>query len=372
MNLNRVGQSLELSTELAGRAEISYAEPDLLQHLPARRRPSDPFYGRQWQCRNDGSNGGQVGADANLEAAWDLTTGTGTRVAIIDNGMDVGHPDLAAAISGGGYFEDDLSHSDPFVPFVANDKSFPPGDHGTFCMGIAGARGDNGIGVVGGAPSCALMPVACLSDQVGSQTTLARAIAYSAHPRNEDANAPEGEGAHVISCSLGPNSETFLMTSLLRDAIDFAVTEGRSGLGTAVFWAVNNFGFSVSKDQVCSDPNTIAVGRSNRLDYEDGSAFGPELDFIAPGAQVYSTKGEGKYGHGTGTSYAAPLAASVAALLLAREPGLSWQQVRDRLRDSCRKVGPDPYAGPESGGRNDLYGFGRIDAAAALGVPSVP
>lgn len=358
--------SVEDAQRLTDDPRLEYAEPDFLQELPPRARPLDPYYPRQWQWHNDGSNGGVAGADVGAEAAWAATLGDSVRVAVIDNGMDVTHPDLEPGIVGGGYYEEDGMGSATFVAYVMGDKNFPAGDHGTFCLGMAGARWNNQHGGVGGAPRSGLMPVACIPDQVGSQSTLARAVAYAATPRLEDANASADSGAHVMSCSLGPNSGSFYMTSVLRDAIDHAVGQGRGGRGTLVFWAVSNGNEPVSIDDVCSYRNTIAVGRSSRLDLQDGSAYGPALDFLAPGVDVYSTYDGGKYGHGTGTSYAAPCAASVGALVAALNPDFTWQQIRDRMRETCEKIGTDPYIGGGAGGRNDRYGFGRVDAAQAV------
>lgn len=358
-------RSLDVAPTVADRSEVAYAEAQLLQRLPARFRPSDPSYPRQWQWNNDGSSGGLAGADVSAEAAWNTTRGAGVRIAVIDNGFQVNHPDLIDGIQGGGFFEDDGMGSGPFVPLTTSASGFPSGNHGTFCLGMVGAR-LNDVGGCGGAPESMLLPIACLVDQVGTQATLARAVAYAADPTLEDASASASEGADVISCSLGPNGADWLMESVLRDAIDYAVTQGRGGLGTPIFWAVSNGNFPVGRDEVSSYENTIGVGRSSRLDLEDGSAFGPELDFLAPGVEVFSTQQGSRYGSSTGTSYAAPCAASIGGLVLAVDPSLTWSELRDRLRATCDKIGTLGYAGSEFGGRNERYGFGRINAAAAV------
>lgn len=342
-------------------AQVDYAEPQFLQVIGGRHRPTDPRYSMQWQWFNNGSSGGAAGADIRAEAAWNRTRGANTRIAVIDNGMDVSHPDLASAIDWGGYFDDDGTGSGPFVPYPSANASFPGGHHGTFCMGMAGARESNGVHGCGAAPDARLFPIACLPDQVGTQTTLARAIACAADPALEDPAAVGVPGADVIACSLGPNSGDWNMESVLKDAIDYAVTRGRQNLGTPIFWAVSNGEFPVAHDEVCAYSNTIAVGRSNRLDLEDGSAYGPELDFLAPGVEVASTEPGNGFGIATGTSFAAPCAAGVGALVISRFPSLSAADVRLRLRSTCDQIGPGPYVG----GRNDRYGFGRINADRA-------
>ncbi len=105
------------------------------------------------------------------------------------------------------------------------------------------------------------------------------------------------------------------------------------------------------------------MGRSNRHDLEDGSAFGPELDFLAPGRDVYSTAGANRYEFGTGTSYATPLAAGVGALVLSRHPDWTANQVREHLRKTCDKIGGVAY---NQAGHHPEYGYGRINAERAV------
>lgn len=356
----------EAIAELQESSRYRFVEPVLLQPITGRLRPTDPDYHRQWQHHNDGSNGGTAGADIRSEAAWDITKGKGDsramRIAVIDNGIHVNHPDLKPGIIGGGYFEDDITSS-TFVRYKPGDSGFPTGDHGTFCLGMAGARMNNSRGGCGSAPEADLIPIACLNDQVGTQTTLARALAYAADPSREDGSARPEDGADVISVSLGPNGADWTLTSVLEQAILFATEQARGGRGVPVFWAVSNGPFDVSRDEVSSHPNVIAVGRSNRHDEEDGSAFGNELDFLAPGRDVYNSKGSNRYGTGTGTSYATPLAAGVAALVLSRYPDWTADQVRQRLRDTCDKIGGVTY---DAQGRHPEYGFGRINAELAV------
>ena len=153
------------------------------------------------------------------------------------------------------------------------------------------------------------------------------------------------------------------MTQTLQDAIDFVVTNGRGGLGTPIFWAVTNGNFDIQFDEVCSYANTIHVGRSTRMDLEDNCGHGPELDFLATGVDVHSTGSNGGYRNDTGTSFAAPTAAGVGALVLAANPNLTWQEVRQTLRDSCDQIGGVVY---DAAGHNDDYGWGRVNAAEAI------
>src|SRR5262245_38364699 len=360
--------SLEFIQRLQGNSRYRFAEPSLLHELPRRLTPGDPDFPRQWQHDNDGSAGGVFGASIHSKGAWDKTRGRSEtrpiRIAVLDTGMQIDHPDLKAGIIGGGFFTPNNTEADfSFVPIQPGIVEPPVDDHGTFCMGMAGARFNNQLGVSGAAPESDLIAIACAPNGVVNQTTLARAIAYAADPSKEDPTASKNSGADVISCSLGPDfNENWEITSILSEAITFATEEGRDELGTVVFWAVNNNYYPIKDDEVCSHPGVIAVGKSNRYDRMDGSAYGDKLEFLAPGANVYSTKSDSRYGSGSGTSFAAPLAAGVAALILARYPNMSRDDVVKRLQNTCDKIGDVTY----ERGRHRDYGYGRINAEKAV------
>ncbi len=345
---------LEVARRLRHRGEFVYAEPEMIQHLGQRWAPSDPRYGLQWQWENNG-------ADVGAEIAWNHATGAGVRLAIIDLGFDVGHLDLTAAIAphGSGYFERRGIDAD-FMPGLTG---FPDDDHGTFCAGIAAARANNGEGGCGIAFGAELMLVACLNPfGVGRQSTLARAIAYAADPKKEDKRANSPPGADVISCSVGPDDGDWELESRLDEALEFATQKGRNRLGVPIFWAVGNDYHPVARDPVASHPAVIAVGSSTDADLSGGSAWGRPLQFLAPGVEVYSTNSGGRYGRDNGTSFAAPCAAGIAALVLEGHPGLKWKQVRKKLRDACDKVGGVSY----TRGWHKDYGYGRVNAGKAV------
>jgi thermitase len=142
-------------------------------------------------------------------------------------------------------------------------------------------------------------------------------------------------------------------------AIKSAAHEGRGSLGIPIFWAVANDPGPISHDPVCSHPDVIAVGRSRRDGLNDLSASGPELAFVAPGTDVFSTGTGNQFRVRSGTSFATPLAAGVAALVLSLKPNWSAQRVGDLLRESC-----DPIGGLL--GHHNQFGFGRLNAATAV------
>jgi subtilisin family serine protease len=353
------GNAADVCRALMENDEVEFAEPDFIEQVGQRTWPGDPKIGQQWHLRNNGSGGGTTGADISAEAAWDVTNGTGARLAIVDNGFDAHHEDLAFGSLSGWYRQTtDFVDAD----FLPGTNGMPRGDHGTACVGMAGATGNNGKGGCGVAWGAETSMVACLPDQVGTQTTLARALAQAADPSQEIEGANPANGAHVIGCSLGPNSAAWSISQTLREAIEFVTRRARNGRGVPLVWACTNGNFPISADKVASHPDVIAVGRSTYRDEDDGSGFGPELAFLAPGVDVLLPSQGNRYRTTTGTSFAAPCAAGVAALILSANPSLTRAQVRQILADTCDKVGSLPYAG----GRNERFGFGRINAAAAV------
>ncbi len=360
---------LDAAAALSGDSRFQYAEPEFIEYMPGRFTPGDGGFRDQWHLANTGQQDlyegigpGNPGADIGAEVAWDIARGSGVRMAILDNGFDLSHPDLPGVTPTSGYFSYTPNYTD--VVFTQGTAGYPPGDHGTLCAGMALARAGNGVGGCGIAHLADFMAISCANDELSSQTTLARAILHAAFPTLEIPDANPNDGADVISCSLGsPPGQAWTMATILKDAIDSAVNNGRGGKGTPIFWATNDDAVPIGDDDVCSYPNTIAVGMSNRLDEKGYSAYGAELDFLATGVWAFSTSVYGTFRPVTGTSFAAPLAAGVAALMLSACPTLTWQQVRQIMRDTCKKIGGVTY---DAAGHHDDYGYGRINAAAAV------
>ena len=354
--------SLASSVCLEADSRVDSAEPDFIQRIGPRRWQSNaaPL---QWHLFNQGQYQGLPGADINALEAWQFTGGYGINLALIDNGFEISHRDLRNAIHPqSGYFKNIDDDAD--TEFVPSPVGFPLNQHGTFCAGMALARGYNQYGVRGVAPHASFSAIACLADQIGTQTTLARALAYAAKPDLEDEGVYTGMGADVIACSLGPNRGEWRITSCLDLAIEFATREGRDGKGTPVFWAASNTPTSVELDEIASHPDTISVSRSTRQDHYGEAAWGPELDLVAPGVDVASTTLShlGGYSVDLGTSFAAPCAAGVAALILSANSQLTALEVREILENSAEKIGGVPY----ENGKHPLFGHGRVNAGRAV------
>jgi len=341
------GQALERALDIMQDPAVVYAEPDFIECIGQRYTPNDSEFVNQWHHKNIQS-----------ERAWDYSKGDNVSVAIIDNGFHM-HRDLTpGGLSGWFRPTPDLVDAD----FVAGTTNMSGGDHGTACAGMLAARSETGAGGCGVAFQSGLNLIACVPDQVGTQTTLARAIGYAARPSLEPAAQPASMGADVISCSLGPNSAIWTIQQVLSDALDFAATEGRNGKGCAIFWACTNGNFPIGSDEICSHRHVMAVGRSGKNDEDDGCGWGPQLEFLAPGVQVWLPAGDTSYKAVTGASFAAPCAAGAAALALALAPGLHAAELRQLMRDACDKTGSLPYIH----GRNARFGHGRVNTQNAV------
>lgn len=265
-------------------------------------------------------------------------------VAVIDTGVDPHHPDLAANVL-------------PGFDFVENDAVPQDGNgHGTNVAGIIGAALD-GRGVIGVAPRTRLLPVRVLdSDGVGYMSWIANGILYAA------------DRAQILNLSLGgADSQT------LRDAINYAA----DARGRLVIVAAGNCGDSNYSYNGCTQINQPqypgAYGNAMAVaavtDKDARASFSTQADYVdiaAPGVSIYSTAPNGGYTALSGTSQATPHVAGLAALVWARNPAYSAAQVRQVIESTAVHLG--------SAGKNIQFGWGRIDALAAVnssGVKSV-
>lgn len=219
-------------------------------------------------------------------AAWDVTLGSSSIViAIIDTGVNLTHPDLAAKIV-------------PGYDFVNSDAD-PMDDHGhgTHCAGIAAAITNNGIGIAGIAPNCKIMPVKVLnSSGSGSTANIANGINWAVD-----------NGAKVVSLSLGGGG----ISATMEGAVNYAWNNG-----VVVVCAAGNGG-AATLFYPAGYNNSIAVGSTDSADARSSfSQYGTWVDIAAPGSSIYSTY--------TGTGYATLSGTSMACPHVAGEVGLLW------------------------------------------------
>jgi subtilisin family serine protease len=351
-------------TALERSSGVLYAEPNYKRSLQAT--PDDTHFGQLWGLHNTGQSvGGTAGtADADIDApeAWDITTGSpATTVAIVDTGIESGHPDLApqawsnpgetgAGRETNGIDDDQNGYVDDpgGWDWVAQDGD--PADehgHGTHVAGTVAARGNNGQGVTGVSWQSKLMALRVLdADGEGTVADVVDAYAYAA-----------ANGAPIVNASLGSTGFSFTEYDTLR-----------SLPGTLFVVAAGNDGESneVSPHYPCSYDlaNIVCVAASNNRDGLAGfSNYGAtSVDLAAPGRSILSTW-PGGYAYASGTSMATPQVSGVAALVRAHLPGASVATMRNSLL-----AGADlrpAFAGKTVTG-------GRLNALGSLGVPAVP
>lgn len=268
-----------------------------------------------------------------LPSAWKRTRGEGVKVAVLDTGCDLDHPDLKSNIL-------------PGVNFV-NPSAEPWDDnnHGTHVAGIIAAE-NNEIGMVGVAPGAKIVPVKVLDRQGnGNLVDVSKGIRWSV----------DVAGVDLICMSLGsPNP-----VQEVRKAIQYAHSKG-----VICFVAAGNSGITQRVFYPADYPETIAIGSIDEsLGRSNFSNTGENLDFMAPGGRIFSTVPDNWYAVLSGTSMAAPFATGVAALLLscARHKGDdSMLKTSKGYVDEFKK-----HTMPVSGldlAKNKFYqGFGIID-----------
>jgi len=356
--------------------------------------PTDELFSQQWYLQNKGHYGdGQQdwlyrkGGDAKIVEAWKILDkyqkdwgAKNIKIAIIDGGFDLKHPDLKDKIIAKKDFDfgsAEYPASEPFELFEEpsltsmHSTVFSNGDHGTSCAGIALAA-SNGIGIVGAAPNTGFIPI-ILKLNFFTHRSLRKALEFAMEA-----------GADVISCSLGL-PEKMLSFDIYR-AIHECATKGRNGKGCVICFASGNDYKILPPGAMATHPDIIAVGATTSEDqlapYSNRSS---NMSVVAPGgfanaiqmvtADVGHISGAIPAGKGpintpfyrmnaAGTSFACPLVAGVAALVLEANPNLSAKQVKYILESTANKVGD--ARDYDKKGHSVKYGYGRVNAANAV------
>ena len=283
------------------------------------------------------------------------------RIAIIDSGVDTDHADLSDSIIDR-YDATDLdSYQEPECGV----------HHGTAVAGLAAGMSKDDIGIRGIAGGCSLVPI-----KIGSIAPYGIDESYFALHIDWAVRLAWNDFHSDVICL---SFELLLYSRSLEENINDALTYGRNGKGCVVVAAAGNHGGSVSFP--ANLPDVLAVSATNQFDefktwdIQDGkikwaSSFGQEIDVAAPGVALPSTANtmqdfqhQRSYSLFSGTSFAAPQVAGLAALILSVNSSLTGEQVRDIIKMSADKIGPLPY---DENGRNDFFGYGRINIANAL------
>jgi serine protease len=307
---------------LKGDPRVAAAQPNYIRR--AVRNPNDPAFTQGYQ---------NYLKNIDLPAAWDITIGSSNyKVAVVDTGVDLNTPDLAARIYAG-------------YDFVNNDTlPWDDNGHGTMVAGIASAITNNSLGVAGAAWRGGIIPVKVLdANGNGTDANVADGIKWAAD-----------HGAKVINLSLGGPDDSPVLSA----AVDYA-----TGKNILVVAAAGNNGNS-DPEYPAAYPSVVAVAASDATgNFAWFSSYGWWVDLVAPGINITSTyKATGNhqaYAIGSGTSFAAPLVSGVALLTRFKYPTLSQAQIAAKLKSTARDFGPR--------GIDPALGWGRVDAHAALG-----
>ncbi|HEV2785667.1 MAG TPA: S8 family peptidase [Solirubrobacteraceae bacterium] len=306
---------------------------------------TDPLFDEQWALSNPEATGAQE--------AWTQTRGDGVLVAVLDSGVQLSHPDLAAKlwrnkgeVPGNGADDDRNGFVDDVhgANMIANNGNVDDDEgHGTHVAGIVAAQAGNDAGGMGIAPGATIMAVKVLdASRAGNSTWLARGIRYAV-----DA------GAEILNVSINGDGTS----SDLEDALRYAGERG----ATVVASAGNNsrnidltpsYPASSSAPAVLSVTATESTGGLLSIANRGPSS----IDLAAPGGTILSTARGSRYELRQGTSMAAPFVAGSLALLAAARPDLSQPSLRSALLQSAPR--PSALAG--------LLGSGALDVGAAM------
>ncbi len=381
---------VEVSNELMSHDEVETVSPNFVSEFP-RVAPPTPSVA-QWHLKFQRDTSQKQGSDVDIRAAWRTTLGSPqVVVAVLDDGVDVEHPNLRYNIVsrpdpsdprdlvGRDFFISDDDHPDHFNPrpkrFQWPYHTMAGNDiHGTPCAGVVAASGRFNK-IYGAAPRCKILPVKIFhDDDLASEARVSDAIMYS------------GLFSDILSCSWsGPNSS--IIDAALHDVAKGVFDSRRETRGTPIFFAAGNGGRNSVAYPAASD-YTICVGATtDQAKIATYSNKGKEVWISAPSSGgvkgitttdvSYPNRGfnsgdssaGGKDGLHTnsfvGTSSATPLVAGIVALILSVRPDLTLTDVKEILRDSADKIGPaSSYTG--NPGHSVAFGYGRINAGAAV------
>lgn len=338
--------------------------------LEAHMIPNDPLYFAQWAFSNPTTG-------IRAEQAWDIATGTGIRVAVLDTGI-TSHPDLNANIVAGYDFISDPANSndgdgrdadasDPgdWEPGVSNSSW-----HGTHVSGTVAALTNNAAGLAGTAFNARVVPVRVLGTFGGSFIDIIDAITWSSGGSVPDLAA--GDAADIINMSLGGGAPCF---GLLQDSVNAAVSRG-----TTIVVSAGNQNYDASNATPANCANVVTVASSDSAGARSGfSNFGPSIEITAPGSSIASTwnnsattPGPASYAYMSGTSMSAPHVAGAIALAQSRrlELGLPMWTPAEVTSQLAATAYPMVVPCPQGCGPGLLDAHALVQAAGFIPGPA--
>lgn len=355
--------------------DVEIATPDTKMYLeqsapsPAPVFPDDPDFGLLHGLHNTGETGGTLDADIDAPEAWSVTTGAPRAVvAVVDQGVNIDHPDLDGNVwtnpdevpdngvddDNNGYVDDvhgwDFVNKDNTL-YDQEDEDYEK-SHGTHVAGIVAAEGNNGLGGVGVAHGARIMPLKVSSPTGISASRVIAALRYAS-----------GEGVRISNNSYGclqstPTSPCY--NSLLAEEIRKADAAGHLFVSSSGNEAKDT-DVTAHYPSGYDSPNVVSVASTDENDRLGvGSNYGAaSVDLAAPGTNIWSTTPDFFFDYRSGTSMAAAHVAGVAALVKSQSPDLGHLQVKERILQGADEK--DALKGRTASG-------GRLNAAGALGI----
>ncbi len=365
-------------TTFSGISGFDNFTPVFAQQRNKRFVPNDPLYVDQWHLNNTGQGSGTIGLDVNVDGVWDNYRGAGVVIGVVDDGLQLTHPDLAANVRAGLHNDWNGVDTDP-SPNVAQDY------HGTAVAGVAAGVGNNGIGISGAAPEAGIAGLRLIAGPSTDQDE-AQALTWL-NNQIHIYNNSWGPADNGRIAGIGPQAEAALRQGF---------TTGRNGLGSIFVWAGGNGGTrqdNVNYDAYANSRYTIAIGALDqngiRANYsEPGAPLIVTAFTQGSGIATTTTDLTGDNGYNSagtndgdgladtdytstfnGTSSAAPLAAGVIALMLQANPRLTAREVQDILVHTALRTDLNNPDWTQNGAGlwvNHNYGYGAINAGAAV------
>ncbi len=325
--------------KLKNHPHLKFAELDWA--LPPALIPNDPIFN---PTQDKGWHLDAIGAPP----TWDITRGAGVTIAILDSGVWSAHPDLAAnMVPGWNFFNNDADTSDVMT-------------HGTLVAGAAAAVTNNGIGVAAVAGDAKIMPMRVTDlNGYGYPTAISQSLIWAAD-----------RGARVANASFGGLSHYASVTSAaqyFKDKGGLVTTSAGNSGALETYPATTSMIYVAATDKIRSGADEVRTSWSSYGDY---------VSMAAPGSIIYSTCSSTctlttydattgtsyttstLYTFSAGTSFSAPITGGVIALMMSANPKLSPNEIEKLLFTTAKDLG-DP-------GRDIYYGYGRVDAAAAV------
>ncbi len=333
---------------------------------------SEPLFPKQWHLQNIGQYSEERVVDVGAVPAWQQgASGAGVVVAVVDDGFDTLHPDLAAN------YRSDLSYD---FNYRDNNPSYSGADDGhSVAVGGIIAAAANDLGITGIAPAAGLASLRLLSQEITNVQ-----VADALNHRLNDIAVYNNSWGYT-----GDGIVFFELDNTLRNALVAGVTQGRRGMGSIYVWSAGNdgdMGDRADYDELLSLRYNIAVGavaaNGQAETYSEPCACllvsAPSGDILTTDIRgaAGSTPGDYNYEFG-GTSAAAPMVSGVVALLLEADPNLTWRDVMHILAISAMPHGlPDDLSADQRqylpvGPHDYRLGFGIVNAGAALALAGI-